>query len=249
MAITESGSKRKPVKRHRAWKWVLIGVGGVAALLLLLAVVLSLLLFGSRRAPGTVTMLTSEEQIAFFDLQLALQDTVKAVDEGTAEDAEATITITPEQLRALLKALRNELTIGCNLIREETEPGVDGIELDFDGRNIKVEMTLYSGYRWVWGGAATVRFAVHPGMDAEKITAEIDYFKVGAITLPRAALQRSLDKTLLETGELEEMEMFRKIVKSISIDAGGNLHIVYYPVRLHELVASSPEASLLLLGK
>lgn len=83
-----------------------------------------------------------------------------------------------------------------------------------------------------------VDMSVRPEKDGDELTLDISRIKAGSIALPGFLVDRMRSQSLEEARNLEEYRLFDRCVKSLRIDEGNNLRIVYRPAELLKLMPS-----------
>ena len=183
----------------RKTKWWLIG-GGCGFLCVLTAgiVVFLALLFDPVKAYPV-------PKVSLNDLMLQAQ-LIGTVSKQvrTEQDSRLSITLTPEQVRSLLRMALNQHAFKL----PEGQPFPLAASYHSDGR-VEIDSMYDSGFHWLFGGGIRMQVTGRLGYRDGAFVFDTDFFQVGAFVLPDEVRQKAvakimarLNKEIIPLGEL-----------------------------------------------
>ena len=225
-------NKREPFVTCKKRLWIiLLPVLGVFAALFVAAFWIAALLFGGEPQLPV-------EPLRPEDFKLISKLTARFSNEflnGKPEESE--LVLTPGEIASLIRVSDNGA-----LLRMFGGGSGGGKTKNYDARfengRFEILSPVRTGLTWLRGGVIMVDMSVRPEKDGDELTLDISRIKAGSITLPGFLVDRMRRQSLEEARNLEEYRLFDRCVKSLRIDEGNNLLIVYRPAELLKLMPS-----------
>lgn len=227
--------------KHR-WLWILLWVaGGLFLLALGAALLIASLLFGK----GTEFPV---EPLRQEDYALAGKLTGKLLNEIRAgKPQEVELVLSPAEVASLLRIADNGATVQT-LLKGES-PGKNRTKphnIRFENGRFEIVAPVETGLGWLWGGIITVDMSVRPEKTEDGLRLDIFRMRAGALSVPDSIVENMRGKSLDEVKKREEYREFDRCVKSVRVDDGHNLRIVYRPAEIDRLLPAETRRLLFL---
>lgn len=219
----------KKKKRRLLWK-ILIPV-----LALLLVVVIAALWFAALLFGGVpqleVEQLQPEDYLLLNKLAGRFSNELL---QGRPNESE--LILTPGEVNSLIRISDNGIDLRALVSGKRGKAKTKSHNARYENGRFEILSPVQTKLTWLWGGVIMADMSVRPEKEGDKLTLDISRAKAGSITLPNFIVRRIRENAVEAGRSHKDFRKFNRCVKSIRIDSADNLHIVYYPPELRNVL-------------